>query len=161
GSFGTCTLVRAERRRLRSTARPVVIRRSAALGLLIAAFCSPCSGQTAPNEDWTACMAAPTRDCILDEALRVAQSIKDAPSRGWAFAEVARGQANLGLRDEALELALSITVPWRRAEAMAYVAEAQAKAGLTKEAGATFGRAVQTAQSAGSGKADAAEALAV
>jgi tetratricopeptide (TPR) repeat protein len=106
-------------------------------------------------------MAAPTRDCILDEALRVAQSIRDDPSRGWALAEIVRGQANLGLRDEALELALSITVPWRRAEALCYVAEAQAKEGLTKEAGVTFGQAVQTAQSTGPGKGEAAEALAV
>jgi hypothetical protein len=106
-------------------------------------------------------MAAPTRDCILDEALRIAQSIKDEPSRGWALAEIAHGQANLGLREEALELALSITVPWRRAEALAYVAEAQAKEGLAKEAGVTFGQAVQTAQSAGAGKPESAEALAV
>ena len=106
-------------------------------------------------------MAAPTRDCILDEAMRVAQSIKDDPSRGWALAEIVRGQANLGLRGEALELALSIRVPWRRAEALCYVAEAQAKEGLTKEAGVTFGQAVQTAQSTGPGKGEAAEALAV
>jgi len=106
-------------------------------------------------------MAAPTRDCILDEAFRVAQSIKDEPSRGWALAEIARGQANLGWREEALELALSITVPCRRAEALSYVAAAQAKEGLAKEAGVTFGQAVQTAQSAGAGKAESAEALTV
>jgi tetratricopeptide (TPR) repeat protein len=106
-------------------------------------------------------MAAPARACILDEALRVAQSIKDEPSRAWAFAEIARGRANLGLRDAALELARSITVPSRRAEALCYVAEAQAKEGRAKEAGVTFGQAVQTALTTGSGKGEAAEALAV
>jgi len=106
-------------------------------------------------------VAAPTRNCILHEALRVAQSIKDEPSRGWALAEIARGQANLGLREQARELALSIAVPWRRAEALSYVAEAQAKAGLAKEAGATFVQAVRTAQSAGIGNSESAEALAV
>jgi tetratricopeptide (TPR) repeat protein len=135
--------------------------RSTALCLLIAAICSPCAAQPAPDADWRSCLAAPTRDCILEEALRIAQSIKDDPSRGWALAEIVRGRANLGLRDEALELALSITVPWRRAEALAYIAEAQAKQGLTKEAGVTFGQAVQTAQSTASGKGETAEALAV
>jgi tetratricopeptide (TPR) repeat protein len=135
--------------------------RSAAVGLLMAAFCSPCAAQSAPDEDWRSCVAAPTRDCILDEALRVAQSIKDDASRGWALAEIARGQANLGLRGKALELALSITVPWRRAEALSYVAEAQAREGLTKEAGVTFGQAVQAARSTGAGKVESAEALAV
>jgi len=106
-------------------------------------------------------VAAPTRNCILHEALRVAQSIKDEPSRGWALAEIARGQANLGLREQARELALSIAVPWRRAEALSYVAEAQAKAGLAKEAGATFVQAVRAAQSAGIGNGESAEALAV
>ena len=106
-------------------------------------------------------MAAPTRDCILDEALRVAHSIKDEPSRGWALTEIVRGQANLGRRDAALELASSITVPGRRAEALAYVAEAQAKEGLTKEAAVSFGQAVQIAHSSGSGKGESAEALAV
>jgi tetratricopeptide (TPR) repeat protein len=128
---------------------------------LIAVICSPCSAQPAPDEDWRSCFAAPTRDCILDEALQLARAIKDDPSRGWALAEIVRGRANLGLRDEALELASSITVPWRRAEALSYVAEAQAKHGLTKEAGITFGRAVQTAQSTGSSKGESAEALAV
>src|ERR1700730_3960036 len=86
--------------------------RSAAVCLLMAAVCSPCSAQPAPDADWTSCMAARTRDCFLDGALRVDQSIRDDPSRGWALAEIVRGQANLGLRDEALELALSITGPW-------------------------------------------------
>jgi tetratricopeptide (TPR) repeat protein len=126
---------------------------------LIFAFGSPCSAQ--PASDWASCIAAPTRDCILDEALRLAQAIKDDPSRGWALAEIVRGRANLGLREEALELASSITVPWRRAEALSSLAEAQAKQGLTKEAGATFGQAVQTAQSTGAGKGESAEALAV
>ncbi len=132
-----------------------------AIGLLIAAVCSPCAAQPTPDANWTTCLAAPTRDCIIDEALRVAQSSKDDPSRAWALAEVARARANLGARDQALELALSITVPWRRAAALSYIAAAQAKAGLTKEAAGTFTQAVQTAQSAGSGKAEAAEALAV
>jgi tetratricopeptide (TPR) repeat protein len=106
-------------------------------------------------------MGAPTRDCILDEALRVAQSIKDEPSRGWALAEIARGQANLGLRAQALKLASSIKVPGRRAEALSFVAAAQAKEGLRKEAGLTFKQAVQAAQSAGSGERLSAEAFAV
>jgi hypothetical protein len=133
--------------------------RSICLSVLV--FCSPCVAQPAPDEDWTACIAAPTRKCIIDEAFRLAQSIKDEPSRGWALAEIARARANLGLRGEALELALSITVPWRRAEALCYIAAAQAKDGLTKEAGVTFAQAVHTARSTGGSKAEFAEALAV
>jgi tetratricopeptide (TPR) repeat protein len=135
--------------------------RATVIALLIAAFCGPCGAQPAPDEDWKACMAAPSRDCIFDEALRVAQSIKDEPSRAWALAEIARGQANVGLRDEAVELALSITVPWRRAEALSYVAEAQAREGLKKEAGVTFAQAVQAAKTSGDRKGEGAEALAV
>jgi len=129
--------------------------------LSILTLCSPCAAQPARDADWASCMAAPSRDCILREAFRLAQSIKDEPSRGWALAEIARAQANLGLREKALELSLSITVPWRRAEALCYVAEAQARQGLAKEAAVTFGQAVHTAQSASSNKAESAEALAV
>jgi tetratricopeptide (TPR) repeat protein len=106
-------------------------------------------------------MAVPARACILAEALRIAQSIKDEPSRGWALAEIVRARANLGLREEALDLALSITVPARRAEALSYFAAAQAKEGLAKEAGLTFAQAVRAAQSAGSGERLSAEAFAV
>lgn len=50
---------------------------------------------------WDACLKNPTRDCVFSEALRVAQSVKDAPTKANSLALVAAAQAKAGLAAQA------------------------------------------------------------
>lgn len=102
---------------------------------------------------WDACLRTLKRLCVLDQALKVAQTIKDEEPRAVILSAIAEGQAKAGLRkeaaatlDQAIQLAQGIENEDPHASALRAIAEAQAKTGLRKEAAVTLDQAIQVAQ---------------
>jgi tetratricopeptide (TPR) repeat protein len=100
---------------------------------------------------WAACVTAPNRACMLDEAMVVARIITSDRERVDPLLSIAKVQAASGRSAEAeptiAEAMRVLNVAggdarWR-ANALGAIAAAQAKAGLTAEAGATIGQALQ------------------
>jgi tetratricopeptide (TPR) repeat protein len=126
--------------------------------VLALAFCPASLAQgPAGDADWDRCVKAPTRACILDEALLRALSIGPTASR--QFGEIAEAQASAGNLQTALRIAHSIPSNQRpRVTALRSIARAQASVGLANEAKATFIEAHQLA-AALVDQLDGAEAL--
>lgn len=77
----------------------------------------------------TACFAAPTPACLLDQAQRSAVAVKKAEFRDWALGEIAAVQAAAGDGAAALAAAKALSDPRLVIVAFGRIAEAQASAG--------------------------------
>jgi tetratricopeptide (TPR) repeat protein len=112
-----------------------------------------CSEPLLADPSWTSCAAAPTRGCVLDQALEISRE-----SGGWrinALTAIAEAQAAgsqrlhvAAISDEAVQV-LDATHEdgRRRAVALSRLAAAQARAGLTEKAHAIIGQAIEIVQS--------------
>jgi tetratricopeptide (TPR) repeat protein len=96
----------------------------------------------AARVDWETCVAAPTRVCVLEEALIAALSA--GPSQGGALqlGKIVEAQAASGNLQVALEIAQSIPSGEQpRITALAAIAGAQSRHGLASDAGETLTQA--------------------
>jgi tetratricopeptide (TPR) repeat protein len=95
-------------------------------------------GEAVGDAAWAVCVTAPTRPCVLDEALRLIRATEEAQSRSgradFELTSIAGAQAKTGRIDDALQLARSIKNSEIGNLAYEYIAEALAKAGKTSEA---------------------------
>jgi tetratricopeptide (TPR) repeat protein len=102
----------------------------------------------AGDPNWDTCLKAPTRACLLDEALIGALSVK--PVISSQLSAIAEAQASAGNIQTALRIAHSIASDQRsRVTALASIARAQASLGLANDANETFVEARQLAVSLG------------
>jgi hypothetical protein len=99
-----------------------------------------------PSMSWDACLKAPTRACILDEALVHALAIEPSQKtldgtfvRSTQLAKIAEAQAAAGNVQAALRIAQSRVIAWRS------IAGAQARLGMESEAKETFTQTHQLA----------------
>jgi len=91
----------------------------------------------AGSAPWDACVASPTRACILDEALLRVLSL--APVESIQLGEIAEAQASAGNIETALRVAHSIAPDQRsRVTALRAIAGVQADRGFANDATETF-----------------------
>lgn len=86
------------------------------------------------NRDTSACFAAPTPDCLLDEATESAKAVATEGRRDWALGEVLVAQVLTGLREDALATTGRISDPRLIIVALRRIAEAEAEAGRSAAA---------------------------
>src|SRR5438270_7305255 len=82
--------------------------------------------------DWTQaqiCLDAANQNCVLEQALEAAQSIKEDATRGQALGKIAANQVAKGKMDQGLKLAKSIGDEFWRDSTLADITEALANAG--------------------------------
>jgi tetratricopeptide (TPR) repeat protein len=117
-------------------------------------FCSMSLAQEPPgNTTWDSCLKAPTRACILDEALVHALAIEPSKKtldgtfvRSTQLAKIAEAQAAAGNVQPALRIAQLIpSGQASRVTAWRSIAGAQARLGMASEAKETFTQARQFA----------------
>ena len=109
-----------------------------ALPVLALASCPVSLAQgLAGSTPWDACVASPTRACILDEALL--RTLALAPAAPAQLGEIAEALASAGNIETALRVAHSIAPDQKsRVTALRAIATAQASLGSTHEATETF-----------------------
>jgi hypothetical protein len=83
---------------------------------------------------------------LFDQALKVAEGIKDAWERARALREIAKEMAKAGMVDQALKVAEGIEDAWWRSEALREIAKEMAKAGMTDWAKEVFDQALKVAE---------------
>src|SRR5712671_5048822 len=99
-----------------------------------------------PDASWDACRKAPTRACILDEAILLALSVEPSLRRPTQLGKLAELQAAIGNVPAALGIAQSIPPDQpSRVTALSSIGGAQARLGQTNEAKETFDQAHQIA----------------
>jgi hypothetical protein len=117
-------------------------------------FCSMTLAQEpTPNTSWDACLKAPTRACILDEALVHALAIEPSEKdlngmfvRTTQLGKIAQAQAAAGNVQTALRIAQLIPSDQvSRVTALRSIATTQARLGMASEAKETFTQARQFA----------------
>jgi tetratricopeptide (TPR) repeat protein len=102
----------------------------------------------ATSPSWETCQQAPTRTCLLDEALTRALSISPSTPRGFRLGSIAQAQAAAGNIEKALQILESIPPDHAsRLGVLRAVASAQARLGPTTVARETFSNARQLADS--------------
>lgn len=100
----------------------------------------------ATSTSWDACHKAPTRACLLDEALTRALSVEPSESRATLLRNITETQAAAGDVQTALRVAQLIPSDQpSRVTALRWIASAQARLGLTTEARDTIIQALQLA----------------
>jgi tetratricopeptide (TPR) repeat protein len=100
------------------------------------------------NPRLDACVAAPTRACVLDEALIRVRAIEPAEARAGQLAKIADAYADAGNIQAALQVVQSMPAdPAERLDALHAIAGAQARAGRASEAKETFIAARELAES--------------
>jgi hypothetical protein len=119
------------------------IEQGIAIVILALACCTNSVAQGA-EADWDKCLQAPTRACILDEALISALLV--GPAASYQIGQVAEAQASAGNIETALRIAHSIPPGQKpRVTALRSIARAQASRGSVNEARQTFIEAHQLA----------------
>src|SRR5712671_4392016 len=99
-----------------------------------------------PDASWDACRKAPTRACILDEAILLALSVEPSLRRPTQLGKLAELEAAIGNVPAALGIAQSIPPDQpSRVTALSSIGGAQARLGQTNEAKETFDQAHQIA----------------
>jgi tetratricopeptide (TPR) repeat protein len=83
---------------------------------------------------------------MFDQALKVAEGIKDAGKRAWALRDIAGETAKAGMFDQALKVAEGIKDARWRAEALAAIAVEMEKAGMMERAKEVFDQALKVAE---------------
>jgi tetratricopeptide (TPR) repeat protein len=139
--------------------------------VLAFSFCPASMAQdAAANAGWDACRQAPTRNCILEEALTAMRSVKSSPQSALQLGKVAEAQAAAGNIQGALEIARSIPyyeAPDQeqspRVAALLAIADAQARRGREDEAKETLIEARRVANSLKDqlGRAEALQSISV
>jgi hypothetical protein len=130
-------------RTLRCIAPTLLLAAAWSLGLNGA---SPATAQGLGSEEWAACLKAPDRACVLDEAIGLVQLLDRTPRRAALTAAVVE------LRSEAGEISLAVQLArqipdgaFARITALRAIAVAQAKASHAAEAEQAFDQALQAA----------------
>src|SRR5712691_2566194 len=96
--------------------QPLLIRRTAedvmrraisgvAFVVLVLGCCPSMAQGPAANTSWDTCLKAPTRACLLDEALVHALSAEPSPSRAIQLGNIAEAQAAAGNVQAAMRIA--------------------------------------------------------
>jgi tetratricopeptide (TPR) repeat protein len=83
---------------------------------------------------------------LFEQALKVAEGIKDARQRAWALREIAGEMAKAGMFDQAMKAAERIEEARERVWALRVIAEGMAKAGMTDWAKEVFDQALKVAE---------------
>jgi tetratricopeptide (TPR) repeat protein len=119
------------------------IEQGIAFVVLALAWCTNSVVQGA-EVDWDKCLQAPTRACILDEAM--VRALMDGPVGSYQVGQVAEAQASAGNFETALRIAHSIPPGQKpRVTALRSIARAQASLGSVNKARQTFIEAHQLA----------------
>ena len=125
---------------------------------LASSFLVPSTAQSqGADAGWAACVAAPNRACVLDQAVVVSRAMTTDGWRIQALISIAEAQGESRRKQEAAAAfaeaiealnAAREDARWR-ASTLGSIAAAQAKAGLMADAGATVGQALEIVQSTG------------
>src|SRR5215470_151294 len=120
---------------------------SVTLAVLTLMWCSIGMAQGAASSP-SSCHSAPTRACLLDEALMLALSAAPSTNRAFLLGSIAEAQATAGNLQKVLQIAEAIPSDQAsRVSAFRALASAQARVGLMTEARETFSQARQLAGS--------------